>query len=207
MPTPRFSMRRGLPRCGARSLAGCWILIAAACTPVERAADPAESDPRAEAMADPDYRAAAEALAERRPWRAEALLAPVLADSTRRTAWVVLLAAEAAAANEQWALIDSLLGDSTFEDERAAAAAGLLLARSALEQDEEVRALAHARAVLALHPGRQRSAEALVFLARAHERMGARDSARIAYSGAAESLAPASDWLNLRAAALTRDSA
>ena len=200
-------MRRGHFRRGARSLAGCWILIAAACTPVDRAAEPAKPDPRAEAMSDPDYRAAAEALAARRPWRAEALLVPLLADSARRTPWVLLLAAEAAAASEQWTRIDSLLGDSTFEDERAAAAAGLLLARSALEQDEETRALAHARAVLAMHPGREASAEALVFLARAHERMGARDSARIAYSGAAESLVPASDWLNLRAAALTKDSA
>ena len=157
-------------------------------------------------MADTSYRDASAALAERRPWRAEALLAPALADSSRRTPWVLLLAAEAAAESDRWTLVDSLLGGSTFDETRAAAPAGLLLARSALEQGDEGRALAHARGVLALHPGRAASAEALVFLARAHERRGARDSARIAYSGAAETLTPAGDWLNLRAAALTSDS-
>jgi soluble lytic murein transglycosylase len=158
-------------------------------------------------MADTSYRDAAAALAERRPWRAEALLAPALADSTRRTPWVLLLAAEAAAESERWTLVDSLLDASVFSDGRAAAPAGLLLARSALEQGDETRALERARAVLELHAGREASAEALVFLARAHERMGRRDSARVAYSGAAESLRPAGEWLNLRAAALTSDSA
>ena len=62
-------------------------------------------------MADPAYRAAAAALAERRPREAEALLAPALADSARRTAWTVLLAAEAAGAGGRWARVDSLLGD------------------------------------------------------------------------------------------------
>src|SRR5687767_4642749 len=207
MTTPRFSSRRGDLRCGARSLALACLTIAVACSRADRPADPVEPDPRVEAMADPAYRDATTALAERRPWRAEALLAPALADSTRRTPWVLLLAAEAAAASDRWTLVDSLLGGSTFEDTRAAAPAGLLLARSALERDDETRALAHARSVLALHPGRAASAEALVFLARAHERLGARDSARVAYSGAAETLTPAGDWLNLRAAALTPDSA
>jgi soluble lytic murein transglycosylase len=181
-------------------------MLAVGCTPVAEHADPATVDPRAEAMADPAYRDAAAALAERRPWRAEALLAPALADSARRTPWVLILAAEAASESDRWALVDSLLVDAPLFEGPAAVPAQLLLARSALEQDDEARALAHARSVLALHAGREASARALVFLARAHERMGARDSARTAYAGAAETLRPAGDWLNLRAAALTRDS-
>jgi soluble lytic murein transglycosylase len=190
-----------------QSLALAWIAASIACTPVERDTDPVDRDPRTEAMADPAYREASAALDERRPWRAEALIAPALADSARRTPWVLILAAEAAAASDRWTLVDSLLGGTTFDDSRAAAPAGLLLARSALEQSDETRALAHARDVLALHAGRRQSAEAFVFLARAHERLGARDSARVAYSAAAETLTPAHDWLTLRAAALTSDSA
>ncbi len=204
---PRFAVRRSLVSRGLRLLALASIPLSIACDSIQQSEGQADVDPRIAAMSDPAYRDASAALAERRPWRAEALLAPALADSARRTAWVLLLAAEAAAESDRWTLIDTLLGTATFDDVRAAAEAGVLLARSALEQDDEARALSHARTVLALRPARPIAARAMVFLARAHERMGARDSARVAYSGAATTLGPASDWLNLRVAALTPDGA
>ena len=200
--------RLRFPR-GARWLIGTLSLaVVWACVVPAEGEDLSSAPERPpEALADPVYREAAEALAARRPWRAESLLAPSLADSARRTPWIVLLAAEAAGATERWARVDSLLGLAPLEDARAESMARLLLARSALERDDEDAALEHARIARTMASTSRTQAEALVLLARAHERMGARDSARMAYAGAAGSLAPISDWLMLRVAALTQDSA
>src|SRR5688572_5403673 len=77
------------------------VLISAACGDVEG------SRPRAErltarqasvaALRDTTVAEAERALAQGRPWHATELLAPVLADSARRTPQVLLLAATAAA--------------------------------------------------------------------------------------------------------------
>src|SRR5215212_2892025 len=129
MPTPRITARCGsIPRV-ARSLALVWVAVTIGCKRADRDVEPIEVDPRTEAMADPAYRDAAVALAPPRPWRAEALLAPALADSGRRTPWVLILASEAAAESERWPLIDTLLANVALFEDRAAAPAGLLLAR------------------------------------------------------------------------------
>jgi TolA-binding protein len=165
------------------------------------------SDPRAEAMVDPAYYAASVALAEHHPWRAESLLTPALADSARRTAWVLLLAAEAAAETERWEHVDSLLESASYVYEpRAEVPARLLQARGALERGQSRRALTFARIADSLTRKGEEQGRALVFVARAQERLGARDSARAAYTKAAAGLKPVHDWLMLRAAALTRDS-
>ena len=214
MSSPIRHARRQYVLRGARWLPAPLVLFAIGCVvPADRSLESDELDSRPEAMeamADPAYRAAAAALAERRPRDAEALLAPALADSARRTAWTVLLAAEAAGANGRWARVDSLLGDGaplagTVAGSPAGVSARLLLARGALERGNARAALAHAGAARALAGGARTRAQALVFLARAHERLGARDSARAAYVEAASVLAPISDWLMLRAAALERD--
>lgn len=164
-------------------------------------------DARAEAMVDPVYREASLALKQRRPWRTESLIAPALADPALRSEWVVILAAEAAGATDRWARVDSLLADVPFENPYARGEARLLLARSALERGDAAAALEHASVARDLAESPTMRAPALVFLARAHERLGARDSAIAAYSGAAAVLRPVSDWLTLRATSLTRDSA
>ncbi|HUF28466.1 MAG TPA: transglycosylase SLT domain-containing protein [Gemmatimonadaceae bacterium] len=193
---------------GARCLASLLALAVAGCVPSgDRLPTHDEPDPRAEALSDPAYRAAAAALAERRPWRAESLLAPAMDDPARRTAWVVLLAAEMAGATGRWPRVDSLLGRAPLEDSRAEAEARLLLARGALERGDAEAALEHARVARGLASNANTHAQALVFLARAHERLGARDSALASYSGAATVLVPIGDWLILRATSLTRDSA
>ncbi|HWJ24380.1 MAG TPA: transglycosylase SLT domain-containing protein [Gemmatimonadaceae bacterium] len=159
------------------------------------------------ATADPTYRAAAAALAERRPWRAELVLAPALADPARRTPAAVLLAAEASAATGRWRRVDSLLQSIDRADSVVVVRARLLLARSALEQGDAAGALEHARVALAIAATDDERGRALTFVGRAQERLGARDSARAAYAAAASSLAPAGDWLTLRAASLERDGA
>jgi soluble lytic murein transglycosylase len=156
---------------------------------------------------DPAYRAALAALGERRPWRAESLLGPALADSARRTPWVVLLAAEAASASGRWSRVDSLLGRLPLEGSRAEGSARILLARGALARGDAPAALAHAAIARSTAADAETQGQALALRARAHERLGARDSARAAYAEAAMLLAPVADWLNLRAASLTRDNA
>jgi soluble lytic murein transglycosylase len=204
---PRRARFTGARRLSAPSVVALALALAAACSaPSGRSGDPAERDPREDAKADPAYRDASIALSEHRPSRAAALLAPALADSTRRTAWVVLLAAEAAAASEQWELVDSLLA-VPLADTRARASAHLLLARVRLEHGEAAPALEQARTAHLLAASPETEAHAKVFMARAHDRLGAKDSARAAYAEAATVLTPIGDWLTLRGTALTRDSA
>jgi soluble lytic murein transglycosylase len=166
-----------------------------------------DGSPRAEAPSDPAYHAAVAALAARRPWRAEAIIAPALADSAGRPAWAVLVAAQAAGASGRWPRVDSLLAGSGSASTLAYPRARLLLARSALEGGRADAALVHARAAYAVARGSDEQGEALVFAARALERLGLRDSARATYGEAATRLVTVGDWLALRAATLTPDSA
>ena len=200
--------RRGHPFRGAGRLAFIAALAVAGCMPpAEDAPDPELPDPRAEAMADPVFREASEALQQRRPWRTEALLAPLLADSAAPSEWVVILAAEAAGATDRWERVDSLLSAAAFENPYTRSEARLLRARSALERGDANGALEHAIVARDLAESPSMRAPAHVFLARAYERLGQRDSAIAAYSAAAVVLKPVSDWLTLRATSLTRDSA
>src|SRR5215208_325702 len=81
--------------------------------------------------ADPDVRRAAGALRDGRPWLASQTLAPVLADSSRRTPEVELLAASAAAAWEGWSDVQALLTGRPWLDTLAGGRGRLLLARAA----------------------------------------------------------------------------
>ncbi|MDQ6886395.1 MAG: hypothetical protein M3068_03785, partial [Gemmatimonadota bacterium] len=141
---PRWAGGDVLLRC-ARSLPILLVLTATACeSKPERSAPIA--DLRIRSLNDPAYRAALAELADRRPSRAEQLLAPALGDSARRTAWVVLLDAEIAGAGGRWARVDSLASDALVESSPARAPARLLRARGALERGDIAAALGHARA-------------------------------------------------------------
>src|SRR5512132_3937120 len=148
MRPPFRRARRGQHRRDARRLAApvLALLVLGACRVGGRDADRAPSgsgsasyaarDPGTAAgvATDPAFRMAAAALSDRRPWRAELVLAPALADSARRTPTAVLLAAEAAAATGRWVRVDSLLQSIERADSVVVLHARLLLARSALEQ-------------------------------------------------------------------------
>jgi hypothetical protein len=146
------------------------------------------------------------ALARGRPWQASRLVAPALADSSRRTASAVFLAAQAASGWNGWPEVGRLLEGERWLDTLFGGRGRLLLARSALEARHDTVALAHA---LAAGPSTDAAedAERLVLLARALERTGARDSAASTYRRAAERVPVVADWLVLRAAAVTGDSA
>ncbi|HUF29165.1 MAG TPA: lytic transglycosylase domain-containing protein, partial [Gemmatimonadaceae bacterium] len=142
-----------------------------------------------------------------RAWAAYQSLAPALRDSARRTPAVVLTAAQAAAAWGGWAHVDELLGTAPWADTAEGGAAQQLLARAALASSRDSAAVRHAAAALQrAAPGVQRG-ERMLLYARALDRLNDRDSAREAYLAAAAALPAAADWLRLRAASLTADSA
>jgi soluble lytic murein transglycosylase len=134
------------------------------------------------------------------------LIAPVVQDSTLRTPSAVILAATAASRWGGWPEVGRLLEGETWLDSLFEGRGRVLLARSALERGADSAALAHA---LAAPRGRdpESEGERLVLLATALDRVDARDSAAASYERAAAVLPMVSDWILLRAAAATGDSA
>lgn len=153
---------------------------------------------------------AARAIDERHPTRASRLLAPRLADPARRTPATVLLAAEAAAAWEGWREVERLLAGERWLDSIANGRAHELLARAALARSPRTRATdsvaaMHAQRAMQLTDNANTRAVRQVLHARALERLGAFDASAFAYRKSAEQLGDLSDWLLLRAAAVTTD--
>ncbi|MGH7663479.1 MAG: transglycosylase SLT domain-containing protein [Gemmatimonadaceae bacterium] len=151
--------------------------------------------------------AAATALAQGRPWRATQLIAPALADSARRSPEAVMLAAEAAGGWNGWVEVERLLAGMPWLGDRFDGRAQALLARAALARDADSLAVASAAAAARTARDDTQRGTRLVLLARALDRLDRLDSARVAYERAAGLLPVASDWLLLRAAGVTADSA
>jgi soluble lytic murein transglycosylase len=147
-----------------------------------------------------------DALSRGRPWQASRLVAPVLDDPALRSPIAVYLAATAASQWGGWGQVGRLLEGETWLDSLFGGRGRVLLARSALELGADSSALWHA---LAAPRGVDAEAEAerLLLLATALERVDARDSAAATYERAAGHLPLVADWLLIRAAAVTDDSA
>ncbi|HEU4629624.1 MAG TPA: transglycosylase SLT domain-containing protein [Gemmatimonadaceae bacterium] len=155
---------------------------------------------------DPSVRAAREALADGRAFRATQLLTPALRAPERRTPDVVLLAATAAAQWGGWATVQELLAREPWLDARFDGAGRELLARAALGRDADSLAVAQAVRAVALAPDDSTRGVRLTLLARALDRRDRLDSAAATSARAAVRLPRASDWLRLRAAGVTADS-
>jgi soluble lytic murein transglycosylase len=147
------------------------------------------------------------ALAQGRPWHATEVLVPVLADSTRRTPQVELLAATAAAEWRGWRQVRELLGRAAWIDTLENGRGRELLARAALGLGDDSAAVTHAGLAAGMATNDRVRGIRLVLLARALDRIDARDSARASYERSARLLPSASDWLGLRAAGVAGDSA
>lgn len=160
-----------------------------------------------ELAADSTLRVADQAIRAGHPWRATVLLAPVLRDPARRTPAAVLLAARAAGAWGGWTEVARLLSGQPWLDARYNGDGRELLARSALERDDDTAAVTNAAAAVARAADAHTRAVRLVLLGRALDRTNQLDSARAAYARAAGGLRDARDWLLLRAAGVDRDSA
>ena len=156
--------------------------------------------------ADSVLESARSALGRGRPWQASRLITPVVEDSLQRTPPAVFLAATAASRWGGWPEVERLLAGEVWLDSLFEGRGRILLARSALERGADSAALAHA---LAAPRGRdpESEGERLFLLASALDRMDARDSAAASYRRAAAALPMVSDWILLRAAAVTADSA
>lgn len=143
-------------------------------------------------------------------WRATRLLTPALQRPDGRTPEVVMAAARAAAGWEGWSTVERLLSDRDWLDTRFDMLGRRLLAEAALADGRPGDAIALIRPALArgLYPRTdEEQARRWIILARAHERMSAWDSAGAAYVRAAPLFPGLSDWLALRAAGVTADSA
>lgn len=183
-----------------------WISLALALAPVR-----APVAPRAPAFVRPEradtlIAAAAQALEQGRPWEASRLIAPLLADSARRTPDALMLAATAASRWNGWREVIRLLAGQPWVDSVPDGRARLLLARGSLEVGADSAALRHALAVPVSNVAAV-DGERLVMLAMALERVGARDSAAVTYARAAALQPGIAGWLRIRAAAVTDDSA
>jgi soluble lytic murein transglycosylase len=115
----------------------------------------------------------------------------------------VFLAASAATEWKGWGEVLGLLGGERWLDSLYGGRGRVMLARAALESRQDSAAMQHA--LLAVR-GDPESGERLLLLATALDRVDARDSAAEMYTRAAARLPAASDWLLLRAAAVTDDS-
>lgn len=152
--------------------------------------------------------AAERALNEGHAWRATRLLTPLLQDRARRTPAAVLLAARAAAGWEGWSEVQRLLRSEPWLANQFAGVGYELLARAALERGvDTIAAAAYADSALHHAVDSRSRATREVLLARALDRLNQRDSARAAYQHASEQLHDVRDWLTLRAAGVTDDSA
>jgi soluble lytic murein transglycosylase len=178
--------------------------LAAAPAPVHYLPGVAYGPPSA--PADSILETARAALERGRPWQASLLVAPVVVDSAQRTPSAVFLAATAASRWGGWPEVGRLLQGETWLDSLFEGGGRILLARSALARGEDSLALTYA---LAAPQGRdaEQEGERLFLLASAYDRLDALDSAAAAYTRAAAVLPRVSDWLLLRAAAVTGDSA
>ena len=119
-----------------------------------------------------------------------------------------MLAARAAAGWDGWSEVDRLLRGQPWVASDFAGAGYELLARSALEQGKDtVAAAAYADSALRRASDARARATRLVLLARALDRLNQRDSARATYERASQQIRDIKDWLTLRAAGVTDDSA
>ncbi|MGH7509447.1 MAG: transglycosylase SLT domain-containing protein [Gemmatimonadales bacterium] len=182
-----------------------WLwLISATGSPVPAANLLAEPRSRASSAPDSTLTAANDALARGRPWQATRILGPWLRDSSKRTPEAVFLAARAASQWRGWNEVHQLLGGESWIDTLYEGRARVLLARAALERRYDSTALRHSLAAVQRDPF---SGERLLMLATALDRLEARDSAASVYERAARQLPSVADWLLLRAATVTDDSA
>ena len=140
-----------------------------------------------------------------RPWPATLSLASTLRTPSSASAAIRLVGARAAAAWRGWTEVERILRDAPWLDSELEGEGRELLARSALERN--VSAVDDARRALAAARTDAQRAVRSVLLARAMDRANARDSAAAFYSAAAARVAEARDWLRLRAAGVTSDSA
>lgn len=139
-----------------------------------------------------------------RPWQATRMLTPLTKAASKPA--VKLAAARAAAGWEGWETVERLLEGEPWLDQLERGAGRALLGRALVERGRAAAALIQSeRAVALAGPGDR--GERLLTQARALDRLDQLDSAAAVYRAAAAELPTLKDWLLLRAAGVTTDSA
>ncbi|MFN0181887.1 MAG: transglycosylase SLT domain-containing protein [Gemmatimonadales bacterium] len=149
---------------------------------------------------------ATRAVDDGRPWQATRLLAPLTDDPATAPSALVLAGAKAAAGWQGWAAVVRLLYQRDWLSREPTGVGSALLGRALVERAQPAAALPHTRSAVALADDDNRGGR-LVTHARALDRAGQLDSAAVTYLAAARALPPLADWLILRAAGVTADSA
>jgi soluble lytic murein transglycosylase len=150
---------------------------------------------------------AAAALEAGEPWRATRMLDSALRDTATRTPQRVLLAARAAAEWEGWSRVEELLHDETWLDSEFEGQGRELLARAAIARRADTVAIDQARLALEAATTEHDRGRRRVIMARVFDRLEMLDSAAVAYAEGASVFGSVSDWLRLRAAGVSADSA
>ena len=118
-----------------------------------------------------------------------------------------MLAATAASEWGGWDKVEELLTGAPWIDTVANGRGRTLLALAALARNADSIALTHTRVATTLGGSASERGLRMVLHARTLDRIDMRDSSRVAYAAAAGMLPLARDWLLLRAAGVTSDSA
>ena len=200
--------RRGMRRTQALAVA---LAAAAACAesesrPTDSRVEPGIAAPVAPPLAGDPLAARADSLVRAgRPWRATALLASGLRTPASASPELRLAGARAARGWQGWDEVERLLRDAPWLDSQFGGEGRELLARSALERGGD--AVVDARQALAAATTTPSRVVRQVLVARVHDRANQHDSAAAGYLAAASRLSGTGDWLRLRAAGATADSA
>ena len=150
---------------------------------------------------------ASAALEAGEPWRATQMLDSALRDTAQRTPQRVLLAARAAAAWDGWSRVEELLERAPWLDSEFDGLGRELLARAAIARRADTLAIEQARLALRAATTAHDRGRRRVIMARVFDRLGMLDSAAVAYAEGASVFEHVSDWLRLRAAGVSADSA
>ena len=141
------------------------------------------------------------------PWRATRMLDSALRDTAQRTPQRVMLAARAAAEWEGWSRVEELLQREPWLDSEFGGLGRELLARAAIARRADTVAIEQARLALSAATTARDSGRRRVIMARVFDRLEMLDSAAVAYADGATVFDEVADWLRLRAAGVSADSA
>jgi soluble lytic murein transglycosylase len=185
----------------------CCALLACSTTNTSTSnGDVLQSDGELErAMAaNPTLREAVRSIDGGHPWKATVTVAPLIVQTPRNRA-AVLVAARAAAAWEGWSEVEKLLASETWLDSSFGGEGRELLARANLAANSSASAIQNSEAAIQRATDSTSRAVRQIYLARALDRGDKPDSAAAVYAGASHHLPEIADWLALRAAGAERE--
>ena len=195
-----MSPHKPAPR-APRTIARLLVCATLACSTTKASTangDVAQSDGELERVlaSNATLRDAVKSIDSGHPWPATVSVAPMLRQSPRNRA-AVLVAARAAAAWDGWTEVDKLLGGETWLDSSFGGEGRELLARANLAANASAAAIQNSAAAIHRATTPMSRAVRQIYLARALDRDEKPDSAAAVYVAASRQLPEIADWLAL----------